>query len=297
MNRKAKNITLGLSTLTFAAVTFGMIGCGGGGTTNNDQGAAVSLLGYFQDFPDDCEEIPDGLTGFALQLGDAAPEPQTGEGSATVFSSSAYIAIVGLQNNLYRQYFRGDRLLLSYFIAGATRQPPSTQVPVSLFAGPGIIGDAEPDDSNLRVPINSSLPPSFTNNNCNRVFAQTIIVPAAIRAWMNFNRNALPEPPFTMEVTAKVSGLSSAGDRFETNAETIFAEIEPESFVEPPEGTGDNDSSGLTGDTSQTLTEGTGEVTNTDGDTGNTDTSGDDSTGDTTSDGGNTDTSSGDGSL
>jgi hypothetical protein len=233
--------------LLTAAVSAVGLGCGGGGAANNDQGVAVTFLGYYSAFPSGCTQLPRGLSGAIVPLGDVGDEP-VGTISATspvgLDDASNFVGLVGVQNNLIGQYFRGDRLLLSFAIPGAQIQPPSTTVPLSLFAGPregsGVQGTPRP----IRDPI-TSLPPSF-GSTCNRAFAQTNLLPAAVREWMNFNRDMLPEPPFQMTVSGRITGMSSSGNRYETQIENLLIDIVPETFVRPPAGAGED-----TGDTTE----------------------------------------------
>jgi hypothetical protein len=251
--------------------------CGGNGAANNDQGMSVTFLGLFSSTRltnnvgggggaggggvgqtpgnQGCGQLPTGFSGGYLRLGEAEPEPG-GTLSATNASGTdpagGYVSVVGVQNNLYGQAFRAERLIVDFYIPGAAMQPPSTTVPVFLIAGPaesaaqanngqGGAGNANNNTVNpgLRRPLFTSLPPSFSNL-CNRALAQVTVIPPAIREWINFNRDVLPEPPFKMEVVLRVSGLSSSGNRYETNDAVIDFDILPESFVEPTtdEGTG-----------------------------------------------------------
>jgi hypothetical protein len=152
------------------------------------------------------------------------------------------VAVVGIQNNLYGQAFRAERLLMDFYIPGASEQPPSTNVPISLIAGPAesaqnSVGGANNQNNQsqsaspgLRRPIFTSLPPSFSNL-CNRALSQATIVPASIREWLNFNRDLLPPAPFKMEVVLRVSGLTSSGNRVETNETVLDVDVLPETYV------------------------------------------------------------------
>jgi hypothetical protein len=154
------------------------------------------------------------------------------------------VVAIGVQNNMIGQYYRGDRLLLDYYIPGASVQPPSTNVALSVFAGPaggnganggaGATGASGGSGSNesggLRRPQNTSLPPTFSSL-CNQSYAVAAVIPASIREWLNFNRDLLPEPPFSMEVYALVSGVSSGGNRYDTNTAVLHVDVLPEVFV------------------------------------------------------------------
>jgi hypothetical protein len=260
-------------------------GCGGNGASNNDQGVSVTLLGFYSELPDpagnngggagggvgfgngaSCSAPTQSVNRIVLRLGTSGDEPGgPGDGSTvgnTDASSGATIT-VGIQNNLIGQFFRADRMLLSYYVPGSQVQVPSTNVPLTLLAGPASLGTAQGggnvgggagggagvgggvSQNNPRRPANTSLPPSFATN-CNQGFGQTLIVPAAIREWINFHREELPEPPYTMEAYVTVAGLSSSGNRIETNTQGIAIDVLPETFVEPTDATaGDTGATGF----------------------------------------------------
>lgn len=264
-----------------AGITWLTASCGGNGAANNDQGVSVTFLGLFNSnrltinngvgggggggnqTPGNqgCGQLPVGFSGGYIRLGEAEPEPG-GSASSTNLSGTdpagGFVSVVGVQNNLYGQAFRAERLLIDFYIPGASIQPPSTNVPVFLIAGPaesaaqvsnngggGAAGGAAGGAGNgngganpgLRRPLFTSLPPSFSNL-CNRALAQVTVIPPAIREWLNFNRDVLPEPPFKMEVTLRLNGLSSSGNRYDTNDGTFDFDILPESFIEPTTGDG-----------------------------------------------------------
>lgn len=211
----------GLKTavVTSACVTL-LFGCGS--STNNDQGVVATLLGFFSAAPDDpCDVVPPGVSGVIASL--SAP---TGEVLGT---SSGIRLYVGVSNALQGQTLRVQSVSIDYEIPGASKQPPSTALPLSMLLGPA--------NEELGVPDNSSFPAgAFGTNLCNRSYAETFLVPASILEWINFNRSALPEPPFLMSVTVGASAISSAGDRFYTNEETVFVEFTPDNVIPPTDG-------------------------------------------------------------
>jgi hypothetical protein len=264
MNKKRIYGTIGACVVSLVALA-----CGGNGASNNDQGVSVTFLGLFNSTSlsinnnagagaggitpgqQGCGQLPAVFLGGSIQLGTAAPEPSTTVSDASssgVDEAGSFISVVGVQNNLYGQVFRADRVFLDYYIPGATAQPPSTNVPVALLAGPAEaaaqtnIGGANGNNNTnpgqnpgLRKPGFTSLPPSMYNI-CNRALAQITVIPAAIREWLNFNRDSLPEAPFAMEVTIRVTGLSSSGDRIDTNDGTFPFQVLPETYVVPTDG-------------------------------------------------------------
>jgi len=235
-----------------------MLGCGGNGASNNDQGISVSFLGLFQTATASnaggnaqnnltgCGQLPQPFSGGFISLGqtflDPTATPQPGFGGLSIDPSGAVYAIVGIQNNMYGQIFRADRVLLQYYVPGASVQPPSTNVAVNMLAGPaesglggiGFGGGVEEETAaDPRRPIVTSLPPTFSQV-CNRAFAQVPIIPAPVREWLNFNSNQLPEAPFDLEVVVQLTGLSSGGNRYDTNEALFTLSIIPEIPIIPP---------------------------------------------------------------
>lgn len=266
MSKKRIYGTIGACVVSLVALA-----CGGNGASSNDQGVSVTFLGLFNSTSlsinnnagggaggggatpgqQGCGQLPAVFVGGSIQLGTAAPEPSTtvtDTSSSGVDEAGSFISVVGVQNNLYGQVFRADRVFLDYYIPGATAQPPSTNVPVSLLAGPAEaaaqtnIGGANGNNNTnpgqnagLRKPGFTSLPPAMYNI-CNRALAQITVIPAAVREWLNFNRDSLPEAPFAMEVTIRVTGLSSSGNRIDTNDGTFAFQVLPETYVVPTDG-------------------------------------------------------------
>lgn len=210
-----------------------ILACGGNGAANNDQGVAVTFLGIYGSVPtpnqgggggagntqQGCVQIPVPLAITSLVLGD---------------SSARTTAAVGVQNNLSGQFFRADRIFLDYFIPGAALQPPSTNLLVTVFAGPAGAGSQGGGQAGGQAggavatptPI-SSLPPTF-NKNCNTAFALTSIVPAVITEWLNVNSASLPAAPYILEVTARITGISSSGKVYETNPAFLPIDVLPQ---------------------------------------------------------------------
>ena len=261
-----------------------MLGCGGNGASNNDQGISVSFLGLFQTATGannggggnvqnnltGCGALPQPFAGGSISLGQTflqpTATPQPGFEGLTIDASGAVYAIVGIQNNLYGQIFRADRVLLQYYVPGAKVQPPSTNVAVNMLAGPADsgLGNAQGGQNNqnapsLRKPVVTSLPPTF-NQICNRAFAKVPIIPAPVREWLNFNINQLPEAPFDLEVVVQLTGLSSGGNRYDTNEALFTLSIIPEIAVIPPTPEATN---GATGNISNEISNDTSNSTDT----------------------------------
>jgi len=257
-------LALGLSWATTS--------CGGNGAANNDQGMSVTFLGLFSSNSltgsagggsasggATCGRLPAGISGGYIRLGQISYIPPTQSGTTSTTTNNTgtdpaggYVSVLGLQNNLYGQAFRTERVMLDYFIPGANAQPPSTSVPLSTILGPaesalqgssGSTGGGtgsgsggsttnSPTDAGLRRPLFTSLPPTFSNI-CNRSLAEVTIVPPSIREWLNFNRDLLPPAPFKMEVIIRVSGISSSGNRYDTNDGVFDFDVLAEDSIDP----------------------------------------------------------------
>jgi hypothetical protein len=238
------------------------ISCGGNGASNNDQGMSVTFLGLFGSTSLatnntnqsgtagvslgqlGCGQLPASSSGGYIVLGDVGSQP-----SVTVSADSPngidpagnYLAVIGVQNNLYGQAFRVETVEIEYYIPGASIQPPSASVPAFLIAGPaestsritsGGGNQSGSTNPGLRRPSFTSLPPSFSNL-CNRALAQVTIVPRSVIDWLSVNRGSLPPAPYALQAIIRLSGQSSAGDRIDTNEGLFELNVLPDDFVVP----------------------------------------------------------------
>ncbi|NMC63360.1 MAG: hypothetical protein GYA55_09365, partial [SAR324 cluster bacterium] len=87
------------------------------------------------------------------------------------------------------------------------------------------------DSRGLNDSPESSLSPGFQA--ANMISAGFIAVPVEVTTWLALNRASLPEPPFTMAVTHYVTGVTSSGDRLETNKLTLFVVVTPDVIITP----------------------------------------------------------------
>ena len=246
-NHCVSSLKIILSSLLILAVN----GCGS--ASNNDQGVSFTLLGFFADFDGEV-----GLAGAAVPIGEILPATTEPGGSlpaendppvGTVPGATDFVAVVGSQNNLSSQTIRVERAFLTYVIPGSSAQPPSTSVPLTVVLGPNP-GTSQRNPADFfpgsRAIPTSDLPPGISGEDSQgtpvRAYSQIPLITSSVRTWMNLNRDLLPEPPFQLELSVVLSGVTSAGDRLESNQGTLWISITPETSVPPT--VGENTGSG-----------------------------------------------------
>ncbi|MCB0352085.1 MAG: hypothetical protein KDD64_01125 [Bdellovibrionales bacterium] len=206
--------------IALSACAIALSSCGG--SANNENGVVLTNLGYFL-LPEGtvgCEDdLPTPVLGLTLPIGEVSSE--------TLGTDGAIILAVGYQSNLTGQTVRIEATELSYFIPGASIQPPST-----IVASPLLLGPLDAGEGASVFPTDSSLPPGFSSV-CNRGFGEIQVIPPAVRAFISLNRGSFPEPPFEMFVSARGSGITSGGNRIYTPEVTMGITITPETVIPP----------------------------------------------------------------
>ena len=202
----------------------GLFGCGS--ASNNDQGVAFLFSGFYAAVDGDTF-----LTGLSVPLTNS-----TGNDNEDAPFAGSVVAALGFQNNLAGQGIQVQRVFLSFFIPGASVQPPSTSYGLGAVLGPAGLDPLNP----------TTLPPGYSGV-ANQLKAQVPVLPFEIREWMAFNKSKLPEPPFALDVTAYSTGITTAGDRLDTNAGLLSITITPEITIPPSSGNGDTGGDGSTG--------------------------------------------------
>lgn len=195
-------------------ICVGLMSCGT--ATNNDQGVSFTAYGWAA--PDDEGICTFGLvnTGTAFLSGGLLVETRLSSGE--IYLAPGLCFVIG--SNLTKQSIRTDRMYYEFRIPGASEQPPTTSSPFSVVLSAPQEGEESEDEDG---PIAQSV--TIGGN----------VLPNEIIQWMNLNRSKLPSPPFRLEGIYRVSGVTSAGDRMETN-EIGFNFSVLEDNIIPPEG-------------------------------------------------------------
>lgn len=208
--------------ITLLAASTLVAGCGGG--SNNDQGVSFSLIGFNSvDDQNACEAdqfVSENRTN--ISFGD------TTENLASAnFTPLAQCMTV--RNNMSSQGIRVDRAILNYNVAGSSLQPPRTTVATSKLLGVS--------ESGYETPPDSSLPPGFAGIAPESLIAP-IIIPPSIFEYLNLNRNSFPDLPYILETCVTLSGVTTSGQRINTNEACIPVTVAEDNVIPPTEGDG-----------------------------------------------------------
>jgi hypothetical protein len=220
--------------ITLTPLLFGA--CGGG--SNNDQGVAFTLLGYNPVNDEGQCELELFITSASIPVSNGA--------SGELIPVGEFVTCLTVQNNMSTQGVRADRLVMEYYIAGASNQPPTTSRAVGRVAGPAprVQVSPVPGQINTQLPSNSSLPPGYGNNS-NVVQTNFTVMPTEIREWLYLNRNSLPPLPFNMTMNGRVVGVTTSGDVVETNPLSFSITILEDNTIRGiPESTVDTEDGG-----------------------------------------------------
>lgn len=239
--------------ISVAILALSLSSCGS--ANPNDQGMAFTLIGW-----SDSGTEPN-RSGASVTLGvDTETEPQP----------PGVLIFAIIQNNLTNQGIRTDRALISYYVEGASTQPPSTTQAFPAVLGPaasttgggGTTAEAGGTSSAGGSGVGGSfgegsLPPGFTSI-ANLMGVEFPIVPPDVMAWLNLNRNALPELPFQMTAYVVISGVTTAGNRIETNMLPFPMMFNADQVITPESGGGSSTGTTNTDTTATDATQDTG---------------------------------------
>lgn len=188
-----ENNKMRLAKISCLLVLSFLVACGD--ATRNSGGTSFTFFGWFADAT--------GTEGASARI----------TSFNTLVADSALFA--GLQNNLAGQGITVDVVKNSYYIPGSTVSIPDTIFPINAFLRPTALGD----EGNFGNAV-STLPEGvFTGDNVS--YTQTLLVTPQIAEFLTLNREAFPQFPFDLIVTTSIEGVTTAGQRVETNAVTF----------------------------------------------------------------------------
>lgn len=211
----AQRSALGLAVkaMLVGLVASAVFGCGS--ASNNDQGASVTL--------------------YLMQPSSTSVPLSTSTEGVT--STGALSGTYGFQNNLLGQGIRLQRIFLRFYVEASSAQPPETTVAIGSVLGPAGPAPLDPDGS-----AGGSLPPGFESIP-NVALVTAHVIPPEIMTWLNLNRGLLPEPPYSLTIEAYGTGLTTSGDRLDTNPLATSVTITPDIVINPS-GDAEGDSGG-----------------------------------------------------
>ena len=216
--------------------TLAIVAVGCGDSTRNDQGTAFTFLGWFQ-------EIDDEIVGLVFTATPLSGYPITGGSDDPEIGAPGFLSepfgLAGMSNNMTGQFVRVDRIHHEYYVPGASSQPPSSSVAVPTTLLPA--SDGLPPQSSLPGALDPDViqPPEGAENALGSIsFAAAAFIPSSVREYLVLNKNQFPEPPYIMVVTSTASGVTSAGNRINSNSVEFEILIEPDVIITPTPGTG-----------------------------------------------------------
>lgn len=181
----------------------GGLGCGS--ASNNDQGTSFLAFGFFQD-----------STGATGQTGSIVPLSADISGITVALPNEVELAAdglyvttsIGLENRMDTQFIRVVRIDCDYSVPGAEVAIPSDSFAYSTVLGP-VATDTGTGGTDGGTGGTTSLG--------NRSFSEFFIVTADLYAFLNVNRERMPQLPFRMVASCSATGITQAGDVLTTN--------------------------------------------------------------------------------
>lgn len=207
--RAFKSYVCFVSILILLVASFA--GCGD--TTRNDQGVSFSFVGWFADTTGD--------VGYSFGTWPLSFDQEAAGNAGYVPEGIPIYA--GLENHLTDQFIRVDRIRHSYYIAGASVQPPDSSIAAPMFLE--AVGGT--DDTGTTTTESKSIG-----------YIGTMLVTPDVMTFINLNRLNFPEPPFVMIITSYATGVTSAGKRMDTNRVEFSLTFTHDTVIPPGASTG-----------------------------------------------------------
>ncbi len=195
-------LVLALSCLT----VIGFLGCGD--SVRNEQGVTFTFLGWYAVLDDEGNIDPNS---------DGDPQLFTGLYYRLDSTQEGHLVMqAGLQNNLFGEAIRLQRIHMDYELIGGTLPIPSTDIVAAAFLGP------IQDNSSDSFGQGSTLPDSLIGDGEGEDFSPKIyygapILSTDLRNFLSLNRDSIPQRPTSLVVRSKALGVTTAGRQMETN--------------------------------------------------------------------------------
>ena len=186
---RSKHLVFGLVGLLL--LVSGLVGCGSSQSNNGNATDSLIATQFFADV-----EGSIGLTRDVVSLGEAFK-----------------VAYLGLQNINTLQGVRVDRLEISYDVVGGG-SIPSTVEAANFFLGAAA---EEP----IAFGAESTLPNGIAQLESEAIIGFYVIDPE----YLAFNTGSLPQTPYTIIANVRASGVTTSGDRQESNVLSLPIEV------------------------------------------------------------------------
>jgi hypothetical protein len=188
-------------------VGLSIVGCGGGGSSENDQGVSFRAVGILQgEVQEDQCQVPTADSAIA-DAGVSIPlnSPFVDNGYPSSFSVLSFCrGFLQLENNMLGQAVVVDRVDFEYEIPGARIAIPANSAPTGFRINPV---DADPELT----------PSPFGQVNAVVVQLDGQLVPSTLVQFLRQNRQSLPALPYIMIIHIRARGRTDSGNLLETN--------------------------------------------------------------------------------
>ena len=211
MSKKILTSLIGAGALSLA-----LLGCG---SAPGSEGVSFVLIGAYQETPVTGCNDPTSLTNISLITASFSEVTEAAGASAGI--PVTFIA----QNNTSATTIRGISVKLDYYVPGSSVEVPSTVVPFSGVAGPASVTDSGGTSTGF-----SSTLPGGSSSFCTTIAGRINAITPQIRDFLRFNLTDI-EPPIDVIVTATITGVTSAGDRIETNPISFTVNLTTDTVV------------------------------------------------------------------
>lgn len=199
---------------------------GGCGSASNDQGVSFTLVGFGAY---DIDETTQRVTCLTDEFTNLITVPLSDSAEST---PNTIFSCLVVQHSMPAVTVRTEVVNLSYHIAGASIQPPSTTT-----RGTVVLPSANTSGSTGTTGGTSGTSgTSGTGGITSFVSKASIpvnIVPPSIREWLSLNRNSLPAAPYSMDIIVSVTGVTSAGDQLTTNEAYLQSTVIQDVTIDP----------------------------------------------------------------